>query len=127
MNPVDLPLASGAHSSAAPAVPDAHKQQVEHAAKEFEAIFLRKILSSLEKAGHMTPSESGSGSTSVYSSMMVAALADAMVSAGGIGLAHFVSESLSGQHPQAAPAGNIKPLRQGLPLAPTPGEHNEKR
>lgn len=73
------------------------------AAKEFEAIFLRTLLSSLEK----TTSVSGGGklntSQSTYGGMVVGALADNISGSGGIGLAEIVAKSLS-THLAAAPA-----------------------
>jgi Rod binding domain-containing protein len=73
------------------------------AAKDFEAIFLRTLLSSLEK----TTSVSGGGklntSQSTYGGMVVGALADNISASGGIGLAEIVAKSLS-THLGAAPA-----------------------
>ena len=72
------------------------KPEVARAAREFEAIFLRKMLSSLETASHIgKPGALSSSSGDVYSSMMVGALADAVANAGGIGLANYVTKSLS--------------------------------
>jgi len=73
------------------------------AAKDFEAIFLRTLLSSLEK----TTSVSGSGrldtGQSTYGGMVVGALADNISGSGGIGLAEIVAKSLS-THLSSAPA-----------------------
>lgn len=77
------------------------------AAKEFEAIFLRTLLSSLEK----TTAVSGGGklntSQSTYGSMVVGALADNISSTGGIGLADIVAKSLSSHG--SAPTAESKP------------------
>lgn len=80
--------------------PDAAKQasavdpKALKAAKDFEAIFLRTLLSSLEK----TTSVSGGGKLntgqSTYGSMVVGALADQIASTGGVGLADVVAKSL---------------------------------
>jgi Rod binding domain-containing protein len=65
------------------------------AAKDFEAIFLRTLLSSLEK----TTSVNGGGKLntgqSTYGSMVVGAMADNISASGGIGLADIVAKSLS--------------------------------
>ncbi len=90
----------------APAV----KPEVAHAAREFEAIFLRQMLTSLEKSSHM--GSTGSAGSDVYGSMMVGALADAVAAAGGVGLAKYVTTSLS-HAPAPAPA---KADSQGIPL-----------
>ena len=72
------------------------------AAKDFEAIFLRTLLSSLEK----TTSVSGGGKLntgqSTYGSMIVGAMADNISGSGGIGLADIVAKSLSAHLPAAA-------------------------
>jgi Rod binding domain-containing protein len=81
------------------AAPTKQAEQVDpkalKAAKDFEAIFLRTLLSSLEK----TTSVSGGGklnaSQSTYGGMVVGALADNISASGGIGLAEIVAKSLS--------------------------------
>ncbi|HKQ70266.1 MAG TPA: rod-binding protein [Polyangiaceae bacterium] len=78
------------------------------AAREFEQIFLRKMLSSLEKTGRAN--KDGGSLTSggdVYSSMVVGALADAVSAAGGIGLADLiVRATLVPEKPPPAPAAD---------------------
>jgi Rod binding domain-containing protein len=74
------------------------------AAKDFEAIFLRTLLSSLEK----TTSINGGAAKpttgqSTYGSMVVGALADNISGSGGIGLADIVAKSLSAHMNVAAP------------------------
>jgi Rod binding domain-containing protein len=73
------------------------------AAKDFEAIFLRTLLSSLEKTTSMSGGASKpSTGASTYGSMVVGALADNISSSGGIGLAAIVAKSLSAHVPAAA-------------------------
>ena len=75
------------------------------AAKDFEAIFLRTLLSSLEKTTSMSGgANKPSTGASTYGSMVVGALADNISSSGGIGLAGIVAKSLSGHAPAAATA-----------------------
>ncbi len=78
------------------------------AAKDFEAIFLRTLLSSLEKTTSMNGG-AGKPTTgqSTYGSMVVGALADNISSSGGIGLADIVAKSLSA-HMNVAASG-LKP------------------
>ena len=95
-------LGDVAHAKAeAPVDPKALK-----AAKDFESIFLRTLLSSLEK----TTSISGGGKLntgqSTYGSMVVGAMADNISNSGGIGLADIVAKSLSAH--VAAPAAEPK-------------------
>ena len=101
------PVASARAHPTAPVV----KPEVARAAREFEAIFLRQILTSLEKTGHM--GSTGSTGSDVYGSMMVGALADAVANAGGVGLAKYVTTSLA-HTPAAAAAPTTGGA--GLPL-----------
>jgi len=92
-------LREAGHAQAeAPVDPKALK-----AAKDFEAIFLRTLLSSLEKTTSMSGG-AGKPSTgaSTYGSMVVGALADNISGSGGIGLAGIVAKSLSAHVPAAA-------------------------
>lgn len=69
------------------------------AAQQFEAIFLRQLLGSLEKAGGFGgASDSGSA---IFGSMMVGALADSAAASGGIGLADIIFKAMM---PPASPA-----------------------
>jgi Rod binding domain-containing protein len=80
------------------------------AAKEFEAIFLRTLLSSLEKTTSMSGgANKPTTGASTYGSMVVGALADNISGSGGIGLAGIVAKSLS-SHVPASAAGS-KPAK----------------
>ena len=73
------------------------------AAKDFEAIFLRTLLSSLEKTTSMSGgANKPTTGASTYGSMVVGALADNISGSGGIGLAGIVAKSLSAHVPAAA-------------------------
>ena len=81
---------------------DADEQQVAAArkvAQQFEAIFLRQLMGTLEKSGGFGGSSTGSG---VYKSMMVGALADSTAEGGGIGLADVVFKAMMPQATSAA-------------------------
>jgi flagellar protein FlgJ len=71
------------------------------AAQEFEAIFLRKMLASMEKSSKVEGA-SLSGGADAYSSMVVGALADAIAAAGGIGLGESVLRSVATEHAAVA-------------------------
>lgn len=64
------------------------------AAKDFEAIFLRTLLSSLEKTTAVSSGGKLNTGQSTYGSMVVGALADRISGSGGIGLAEVVAKSL---------------------------------
>jgi Rod binding domain-containing protein len=60
-------------------------------ARDFEAIFMRQLLSSMEKTGGIAGSGTGAG---VYRSMMVGAIADSAAEGGGIGLSDMILEAM---------------------------------
>ena len=116
INPALSPVASAAdETTAAPATPPAptadaaktlHAQK--EAAQKFESIFLRQMLSSLEKTNKMGQSSGkGDGSGGIYGSMMVGSLADSISQSGGIGLADVILRALQGP-PTGAPTGAPK-------------------
>lgn len=73
------------------------------AAKDFEAIFLRTLLSSLEKTTSMSGGGKLTTGQSTYGSMIVGAMADQISGTGGIGLADIVAKSLAA-HVTPAPS-----------------------
>lgn len=72
------------------------KQEILKAAREFESIFLRSLLSPLEKTTSMGKSGSLSAGQSAYGSMVVGAMADTLSNVGGIGLAEVIARALNG-------------------------------
>ncbi len=72
------------------------------AAQQFEAIFLRQLLGSLEKAGGFG-GDKDSGSA-IFGSMMVSALADNAAASGGIGLADIIFQAMMPPAPPGSPA-----------------------
>lgn len=88
--------ASQQNSDVQSATPEQQK-----AAREFEAIFLRQLLSSLEKSSGLTGGESNGGA--VFRSMMVGALADTAAEGGGIGLSEVILKAMMPPAPQARP------------------------
>lgn len=95
---------SGALKADGPVDPKALK-----AAKDFEAIFLRTLLSSLQKTTSMSGGTAKQNTgQSTYGSMVVGAMADSISGNGGIGLADIVAKSLSA-HINAASAETKPP------------------
>jgi flagellar protein FlgJ len=80
----------------ASATATAEQRQV---AQQFEAIFMRQLLGSMEKSGGLGGDTTGAG---VYRSMMVGALADSAASGGGIGLAEIVLKAMVAAEPGGA-------------------------
>lgn len=64
-------------------------------AREFEQIFIRKMLSPLEKSGHNQSGPSASAGGDAYGSMVVSALAEAVSKGGGVGLAEVIARAAS--------------------------------
>jgi flagellar protein FlgJ len=114
--------ANAAKAAAAKADPKALK-----AAREFEAIFLRQMLSALEKTNSASGSSGSGGSPSasagggIYGSMMVGSLADSLAASGGIGLADVIARSLTPHVPNAAQKTSVVGETQDHP-APAPAK-----
>lgn len=62
------------------------------AARKFEAIFVRQLLSSLEKTTQMGGEKGTQGN--VYGSMVVSSMADSISAAGGLGLGELVAQAM---------------------------------
>ncbi len=77
-----------------PEGPDAPARELQRAAMQFERMLLRTMLSQLEKSIHPGGSGSSPAGGSLYSSMIVDALADSIANAGGIGLADKVAQNM---------------------------------
>ena len=89
---------------AAPKVDKAEAKRLGDAARQFEAVFLRQMLSCLEKTASMQGGKDAG--SNLYGSMMVDAVADAVSRAGGIGLGAMLTKSLEPQlgAPNAVPS-----------------------
>lgn len=86
-------------SPAPPAAAEPTPEQ-EKAARDFEAIFIRQLLSPLEKSSGLTGGESSGGS--VFRSMMVGALADGAAEGGGIGMSELILKAMLPPVPQGS-------------------------
>jgi peptidoglycan hydrolase FlgJ len=79
--------------------------KLQKAAKDFETVFLRQMLSALEKTtrvGDKGPTVPGQ---QTYGSMIVEAVADAVAEAGGIGLASLLAKALTEKSAISSPDG----------------------
>ena len=70
--------------------------RLKEAARQFEAVFLRVMLTSLERTTKIGNASSISAGQSTYGSMVVDALSDALSAAGGIGLQQALLSGLQG-------------------------------
>jgi len=111
--------ASGPQAASGPAKPEAPDPSVLKAAKDFESIFVRQMLKSLEKttaAGGTTKPTAGQ---STYGSMIVDTLSDSISKGGGLGLADVVARSMMAAHGASKPATGA-PGASGAASAPAP-------
>ena len=117
-----MPIASiNAAAAGAATKPDAPDPKVVKAAKDFEAIFVRQMLKSLEKTTAAGCGTQASAGEKTYGSMIVDTLSESISKAGGLGLADVIARSMAIQHPSpaskagaaaatAAPKAVIKPF-----------------
>jgi flagellar protein FlgJ len=82
-------------------------------ARDFEAIFMRQLLSSMEKTGGIGGAGTGAG---VYRSMLVGAIADSAAEGGGIGLSDMILEAML--RADGAPAMDPHPAAAASAQAP---------
>lgn len=109
MNPLTGPTALNAHGAAREAKPAAAPNpETLRVAREFETIFLRSLLGSLEKTTQMGSGGPLKAGQSAYGSMVVGAMSDAMSAAGGIGLAEVIARAMS-RPETSGKGGPIKP------------------
>lgn len=89
------PATSGPSSAVSP--------ELVRAAREFEAVFLRTLLGSLEKTTQLGSGGGLSSGQSAYGSMVVSAMADSLSAAGGIGLSDVITQALLARSPGPPP------------------------
>lgn len=105
-----------AASEAVPAVvPNKPDAKLVEAARQFEAIFVRKMMASMETSSGITGQKQPG--SDIYGSMITGALADAATQGDGMGLSALILESLSQKLPAqpvaAAPERPTGP--EGIP------------
>jgi peptidoglycan hydrolase FlgJ len=74
------------------ATPEERPARLEQAARQFEAIFIRQMLGALEKTARIAGNQNAA--TSMYGSMVVDVMADAVAAAGGLGLGKALARDL---------------------------------
>lgn len=86
-------------TASAPAKVDPPDPKVVKAAKDFEAIFVRQMLKSLEKTTAAGCGTQASAGEKTYGSMIVDTLSESISKAGGLGLADVIARSMAIEHP----------------------------
>jgi len=107
--------ASGAQAAGGPAKADAPDPALLKAAKDFESIFVRQMLKSLEKTTAAGGNAKPTAGQSTYGSMIVDTLSDSISKAGGLGLADVVARSMMAAHPASKPASGAAPAAVASP------------
>jgi Rod binding domain-containing protein len=100
MTPTALASSTAAQQNVDAASATSPTPEQQKAACDFEAIFLRQLMSSLEKGGGLGGQSSGG---QVFRSMMVGALADTASEGGGIGLRDLILKAMLPPAPQGKP------------------------
>jgi len=114
---IDSATASATRAADGPRKADAPDPKLLQAAKDFEAIFVRQMLKSVEKTTAAGGSAKPTAGQSTYGSMIVDSLSDSIAKGGGLGLADVVARSMMAAHTVSRPAA----VPGGPPgAAPTP-------
>jgi len=95
---------SGSQAAGGPVKAEAPDPNLLKAAKDFESIFVRQMLKSLEKTTAAGGNAKATAGQSTYGSMIVDSLSESISKAGGLGLADVVARSMMAAHPVAKPA-----------------------
>ncbi len=109
---------------AAPPKAEAPDPAMLKAAKDFESIFVRQMLKSVEKTTAAGMGTQASAGQSTYGSMIVDTLSESISKGGGLGLADVIAKSMMATHPglkgpTAAAAKSLSPSGASIgPLVP---------
>ena len=93
MRPIDTVTAHQTRAAGPEAPPDPKWIK---AARDFEAVLLRQMLSSLERSAHPASRGPMSAGGNIHASMMINVLADALAASGGLGLAKEILKDGTG-------------------------------
>lgn len=110
----------------------AEAARLRKAAQDFESVFLRQMLSGLEKTTQVSSGGKSNAAQSTYGSMVVESVADAVAKAGGLGIGDLLVRSLSSRLDQSAisQAGSNTPPQSpsvpaSRPIGPRSQSHKE--
>jgi len=114
--------ASATQAANAPEKPAAPDPRLLKAAQDFESIFVRQMLKSLEKTTAAGGNTKPTAGQSTYGSMIVDTLSDAISKSGGLGLADVVARSMMATHAATQPtaAGSARAGGSAAATAPAP-------
>jgi flagellar protein FlgJ len=93
---------AASHTAALPEMKAATDPKLLKAAKDFESIFVRQMLKSVEKTTAAGCGTQAAAGQQTYGSMVVDTLSDSISKAGGLGLADVIARSMIASHPSLA-------------------------
>ena len=99
INPIGPIASSAAQGVGAAAKVEAPDPAMLKAAKDFETIFVRQMLKSVEKTTAAGMGTKAAAGQSTYGSMIVDTLSDSISKGGGLGLADVIAKSMMAAHP----------------------------
>jgi peptidoglycan hydrolase FlgJ len=112
INPIGPIGSTAAQGVGAAPKADAPDPAMLKAAKDFESIFVRQMLKSVEKTTAAGMGTQAAAGQSTYGSMVVDTLSDSISKGGGLGLADVIAKSMMAAHPglksPSAAAGSAK-------------------
>lgn len=116
MIPIGSIPSSGSAALGAAGKTEAPDPSLLKAAKEFESIFVRQMLKSVEKTTAAGCGTKAAPGQSTYGSMIVDTLSESISTGGGLGLADVIAKSMAASHPGL----------KGTGLAEAPGQAPQK-
>ena len=110
---------SGTQAAGGPIKAETPDPSLLKAAQDFESIFVRQMLKSLEKTTAAGGNAKATAGQSSYGSMIVDSLSESISKAGGLGLADVVARSMMASHAVTMPALGA-PGAAGASTSPAP-------
>jgi len=108
VNAIGSTTTSATHAASGPVKAEAPDPSLLKAAKEFESIFVRQMLKSLEKTTAAGGNTKATAGQNTYGSMIVDSLSESISKGGGLGLADVLARSMMAAHPLPKPAAGAE-------------------
>ena len=105
VNAIGSTTTSATQAASGPVKAEAPDPSLLKAAKEFESIFVRQMLKSLEKTTAAGGNTKATAGQNTYGSMIVDSLSESISKGGGLGLADVLARSMMAAHPLPKPTG----------------------
>lgn len=92
------------------------RERIQGAARDFEAVFLRQMLSCLERTTKVSSKGRGDAGQSTYGSMIVDVVAEAVAKAGGLGLGDVLAKAMGEKAQEAGLSHPVSPASTQTPM-----------